>query len=433
MQRVHIDIVGPLPRSKKGNCYILTLQCSYTKWAEAFPLKNQKPATCARAIIDGWVNRYGVPDDIYSDQGRNFESQVFKEMCQLLGIRKTRTTAYHPAGNGQGENWNRTLKGLLKAKVDGNVERWDEQIGACLMAYRSSVHRSTGYTPFHLMYGREMKLPLDIMMGVPDQEEHTSYGDFATKLKQNLTEAYQHVRENLQTAQCRQKEYYDRVVKDSEFQSGDQVYLYSPALKPGEAAKFHRNWKGPFTVLERVAEVTYKIQKLGGPSSTAKIVHFNNLKLYKRKAAVDKHQTAPKNQVQVEINTNDRAAQGSEHNKVESDEENDDEISNVEAVIVYDTQSREAEQAEPESVLLDDSPPTEIDQEDTFSMLDESVEEGTIEGTEIADSDLSDRDGEEGGRPQRSRRPPERYGDWICASIELKDTVTSLQERLELL
>ena len=138
-------------------------------------------------------------------------------MCQLLGIRKTRTTAYHPAGNGQGENWNRTLKGLLKAKVDGNVERWDEQIGACLMAYQSSVHRSTGYTPFHLMYGREMKLPLNIMMGVPDQEEHTSYGDFATKLKQNLTEAYQHVRENLQTAQCRQKEHYDRGVKDSEF------------------------------------------------------------------------------------------------------------------------------------------------------------------------------------------------------------------------
>ena len=211
------------------------------------------------------------------------------------------------------------------------------------------------------------------------------------------------------------------------------MYLYSPALKPGEVAKFHRNWKGSFTVLERVAEVTYKIQKLGGPSGTAKIVHFNNLKLYKRKAAVDKHQTAPKNRVEVEINTNDRAAHGSEHNNVESDEENDDEISNVEAVIVFDTQSREAEQAEPESVLLDDSPPTEIDQEDTFSMLDESVEEGTIEGTEIADSDLSDRDGEEGGRPQRSRRPPERYGDWICASIELKDTVTSLQERLELL
>ena len=93
-------------------------------------------------------------------------------MCDLLVIKKTRTTVYHPAGNGQGENWNRTLKGLLKAKVDSDVERWDEHIGACLMAYRTSVHQSTGCTPFSLMYRHEMKLPLDIMVGVPDEEEY---------------------------------------------------------------------------------------------------------------------------------------------------------------------------------------------------------------------------------------------------------------------
>ena len=134
MQRVHIDIIGPLPRSKKGNCYILTVQCSFTKWTEAFPLKNQKATTCARAIVEGWVYRYGVADSIHSDQGRNFESKVFQKMCDLLGIKKTRITAYHTAGNGQGENWNRTLKGLLKAKVGSDVERWDEHIGALYMS-----------------------------------------------------------------------------------------------------------------------------------------------------------------------------------------------------------------------------------------------------------------------------------------------------------
>ena len=185
-------------------------------------------------------------------------------------------------------------------------------------------------------------------------------------------------------------------------------------------------------MLERVAEVTYKIQKLGSSPSTAKIVHFNNLKLYKRKAAVDKHQAAPKNQVQVKVSTNDRAASGNEHiDMVESDEDSDDETSNVEPVIVFDSQSCDAEQAELEPVLLDDSPPTEIDQEETCSMLDEPVAEGTIEETEIVTSDLSDCDDEEGGRPQRSRKPPERYGDWICSSVELRDTVTSLQEKLQ--
>ena len=184
--------------------------------------------------------RYGVPDSIHSDQGRNFEAQVFKEMCDVLGIKKTRTTAYHPSGNGQGENSNRTLKSLLKSKVENDVERWDEHIGASMMAYRSSVHQSTGYTPFSLMYGREIKLPLDLMVGVPDEEEYNVYGDFAGKLKRKLTEAFRDVRDNLHTAQYRQKDYNDRGMKGYSYQPGDEVFLYNPAMKPGEAAKFHR-------------------------------------------------------------------------------------------------------------------------------------------------------------------------------------------------
>ena len=206
-------------------------------------------------------------------------------MCGRLGIKKTRTTAYHPAGNGQGQGeiWNRTRKGLLKAKVDSDVERWDEHIGACLMAYRSSVHQSTGYTSFSLMYGHEMKLPLDIMVGLPDEEEYDFYGDFACKLKRNLTDAFRHVRENLQAAQCRQKEYYDRGVKNCSYQPGDLVFLYNPALKPGEASKFRRYWKGPYVVLERVTEVNYKIRELDGSRATVQVVHFNNLKLFRHK------------------------------------------------------------------------------------------------------------------------------------------------------
>ena len=113
MQRVHMDIVGPLPRSEKGNLYILTVQCSFTKWVEAYPLRNQRAVTCASVFVKNWVCRYGVPESIHSDQGRNFESNVFKEMCKLLQMRKTRTTTYHPQGNGQIENFHRTLKALL--------------------------------------------------------------------------------------------------------------------------------------------------------------------------------------------------------------------------------------------------------------------------------------------------------------------------------
>ena len=82
MQRIHIDIVGPLPQSRSGKRYILTVQCSFTKWADAFAIANQRATTCARVLVKNWVCRYGVPDSIHSDQGRNFECQVFEEMWQ---------------------------------------------------------------------------------------------------------------------------------------------------------------------------------------------------------------------------------------------------------------------------------------------------------------------------------------------------------------
>ena len=92
----------------------------------------------------------------------------------MLEIRKTRTTAYHPAGNGQA--------GLLMARVNSDPETWDQHLGPCMMAYRSSEHISTGYTPFTLMFGREKRLPLDVMVGVPEATpDH--YGDYVSQLK----------------------------------------------------------------------------------------------------------------------------------------------------------------------------------------------------------------------------------------------------------
>lgn len=100
-QRLHIDIVGPLPRCQRGNRCILTIQCSFTKWAEAYAIPNQLATTCAKVLVKNWICQYGVPDSIHSDQGRNFAFQVFEEMCHLLNINKTWSTAYHPEGNGQ--------------------------------------------------------------------------------------------------------------------------------------------------------------------------------------------------------------------------------------------------------------------------------------------------------------------------------------------
>ena len=135
MQRVHVDIVRPLPQTKRGHRYILSVQCAYTKWAEALPLPNQCASTCAREIVQGWAHRYGAPDSSHSDQDHNFESKVFQQMCKILQIKKTRTTAYHLAENSQVENFNQVVKSLLKSKIEIELQQWDQHLGASLMAY----------------------------------------------------------------------------------------------------------------------------------------------------------------------------------------------------------------------------------------------------------------------------------------------------------
>lgn len=97
---VATDIVGPLPRTPRGNRYILTVTDSFTKWLEVYPIPDQTAETCAAKILDEYIGRFGCPLSLHSDQGSNFESDIFRQPCQLMGIRKTRTSVRNPKGNG---------------------------------------------------------------------------------------------------------------------------------------------------------------------------------------------------------------------------------------------------------------------------------------------------------------------------------------------
>ena len=144
-------------------------------------MSKQRASTSAKALVRNWICRFGVPDSIHSDNGRNFESKTFSEMCPLLSINKTPTSAYNPEGNSQVQNkynsLHKTLRRMLKARVEDNPATWDEHLDFCVMAYRSSVHSSTGHNPFELMFGREMRIPLDVMVGGAEDNE-CSYTDF---------------------------------------------------------------------------------------------------------------------------------------------------------------------------------------------------------------------------------------------------------------
>lgn len=274
MDRIHVDILGPLPMTRKGNKFILVVNDAFTKWPECFSLPNQLATTIADCLYQNFFCRFGMPANLHADQGRNFESNLFTEVMSLLGISKTRTTAYHPQSNGEVERFNRTIAAMLSHYVAADQRDWDDYLPTVLLAYRSSVHSSTKQTPFMLMFGRELSLPVDVMFGQPPNQKK-SVIDYVAKLREDLDKAYEEVRMQLEVEQRRQKDYYDREVRPQRFKAGDRVWLFVPAIKKGCAKKLCRPWKGPFKVVELVTDVLARIQTTANKTA---VVHFNRLK-----------------------------------------------------------------------------------------------------------------------------------------------------------
>ena len=227
MERVEIDIFGPLPLSKNGNRFILVMTDMFTKWTEAVTIPNQESVTVSKAFIDNFICKFGAPLQLHSDQGRNFESELFKEICSHLGIDKTRTTSFRPQSNGGVERFNRTLAAMLSVYCEKNQNTWDDFLQPVMMAYRSSVHKSTLKTPNSMVFGREITLPLQAVVSKPvesdsDQENQDS-DDYVDLLKKKLIENHDIARKHLKRSAIYQKHHYDLKAKERPFKRGQAV------------------------------------------------------------------------------------------------------------------------------------------------------------------------------------------------------------------
>lgn len=276
MEVVAVDIMGPFPESKNGNSYILVAGDYFTRWMEAYAIPNQEATTVAQKLVDELFCRFSPPKQLHSDQGRQFEGQVMQEICKLLHIRKTKTTPYHPQGDGLVERFNRTLQDMLATTVRDHPFDWEEALRKVCFAYNSSVQASTGYTPFYLMFGREARLPVDIMYG-PAEEETADIPEHVTKTKKTLELAYSRVHERLNVSHQRQKEHYDKKVHGSSFADGDLVWLHNTVVPRGKSKKLHHPWTGPYRIVSKLSDSDYKI-KLPRSRKPPMVVHFNRLK-----------------------------------------------------------------------------------------------------------------------------------------------------------
>lgn len=278
MQMVAADIMGPLPKSKNGNRYVLVASDYFTRWAEAYAIPNQEAITVATKLVDNMFCRYSIPEQLHSDMGAQFESQVMKQVCEILHINKTHTTPYHPQGDGLVERLNRTIQGMLATAVKEHSEDWEDHLPKVCFAYNTSEHSSTGFTPFHLMYGRQARMPLDIIYGLPPGKVE-SHCQYASSLRHSLENAYQLARINTKGAARRQKEHFNLKVHGKPYVTGDFVWLCNPVIPKGTSRKLHSPWKGPYKVIKRISDIVYRIQDTQGRKKK-QVVHFDRLKPY---------------------------------------------------------------------------------------------------------------------------------------------------------
>ncbi|KRY36482.1 Retrovirus-related Pol polyprotein from transposon opus [Trichinella spiralis] len=220
-----MDILGPLEKTPSGNRYVLVLTDYFTKWTAAFPLTNMEADTVAKVLMEKYIAYFRAPDCLHSDQGRSFEARVVQELCRLFDIRKTRSSPYHPQGNGQAERFNRTLLDMLSIMCEANRQQWDEMFSCVMLAYSSSVNESTGVTLAMAMFGRELQLPLDIQMGSPQRKDTETLPNYIRQTRERIDIVHEQMRRQLKVQQRRQKSLYDRKATQGTFCVKDLVWL----------------------------------------------------------------------------------------------------------------------------------------------------------------------------------------------------------------
>jgi len=239
-------------------------------------MRNQEAATVARLLVDKVLCVHGCPLQILTDQGPNFESALFQELCKLMAIDKIRTSPYRPSTNGNIERFHGTMHSMLVKLVSENHRDWDQLLPAIAFAYRTSVQESTKFTPYYLLHGREARIPADLIYGPPPEPEQTpDLPQFVEEQQRTLRDAFSLVRQHLGHAARRRKRDYDLRARPRHFATGSWVWVYTPRRKMGRYPKWQSLYQGPFLVIKQLGPVNYLVQR--SPKSNPWTVHVDKL------------------------------------------------------------------------------------------------------------------------------------------------------------
>jgi hypothetical protein len=179
------------------------------------------------------------------------------------------------------ERYIKTVKEHLRKVVTLHQRDWDARLPIFLLAYRASTHDTTGLTPANLVFGRELRLPSDLLFGAPPDKELPTI-NHAADLVDRLHDIHNYARKHLKLASDRMKTHYDRAANCTRYHEGDSVWLCRPTRKKGKSPKLQSPWEGPYTIVTRINDVVYRIQR--NPRSKMMAVHLDRLAPYRRTA-----------------------------------------------------------------------------------------------------------------------------------------------------
>ena len=272
---ISLDFVH-LDKSSGGYEYILVLVDHFSRYAVCYPTRNRRGDTAAKCLFDDFVLKYGFPHRILHDQGGEFENRLFEELKKLSGVRGSHTTPYHPMCNGKAERFNRTLLGMLRTLPEKGKSRWKDHLQKMVHAYNATTCRSTGYSPFFLLFGREPQLPIDLLFGCVAPEQKKPWRAYVEDWKTNMEEAYKVAAEVSRKVGNDNKNMYDAKATAAVLPDGARVLVRNLREKGGPG-KLRAYWERKiYRVLERRGEgPVYVVQPEKG--GEVRVLHRNHL------------------------------------------------------------------------------------------------------------------------------------------------------------
>jgi hypothetical protein len=275
--RIHMDFIGPLPKSN-GFSHILLITDSFSKWPEAFPLASQEATEVSKVLFREIFSRYGAPRTIVSDRGRNFMSKLVNALCEIFQVTHHCTSSYHPQTNAECERKNSTIEQSLRAYIDDKQSNWSQMLPGILMSMRMSPStQSTTYSPYYLMFGKEMNLPFDTSI-IPNNNLVKNAQQQINEVLENLKVAEKIAAENLEMAKEKSKDRHDAKAKEPDYQLGDLVWLRNPHTPVGLSPKLVQKYKGPYYITKVSGNSTYQLRQKSDDKLMQSHIHANRLK-----------------------------------------------------------------------------------------------------------------------------------------------------------